>query len=90
MSGMRPPSMDMMGPPSSYYPPSHSTYPGYPPSVNVNVPMAPISGSLALFNIPSDASNSLYVDGIPNDTHEREVSRMLRPSLRYLPALPRL
>ncbi len=25
------------------------------------------TASLALFNIPSDAKNSIYVDGIPND-----------------------
>ena len=31
--------------------------------------------SIALFHIPSDATNSLYVDGVPNDTTEREVSR---------------
>ena len=24
--------------------------------------------SLTLFNVPSDAANSLYVDGVPNDT----------------------
>ena len=27
--------------------------------------------SIALFHIPTDATNSLYVDGIPNDTSER-------------------
>lgn len=27
--------------------------------------------SVALFNIPSDAKNSIYVDGIPNDATER-------------------
>ena len=31
--------------------------------------------SIALFHIPSDATNSLYIDGIPNDASEREVSR---------------
>ena len=31
--------------------------------------------SIALFHIPSDAKNSIYVDGIPNDTSEREVNR---------------
>ena len=31
--------------------------------------------SVALFHIPSDAKNSIYVDGIPNDATEREVSR---------------
>ena len=33
------------------------------------------NSSLALFHVPSDATNSLYVDGVPNDTSEREVSR---------------
>lgn len=33
------------------------------------------STSVALFHIPNDATNSLYVDGIPNDASEREVSR---------------
>lgn len=33
------------------------------------------SSNIALFHIPNDATNSLYVDGVPNDTHEREVSR---------------
>jgi len=27
--------------------------------------------SVALFHIPNDATNSLYVDGIPNDASER-------------------
>ncbi len=27
------------------------------------------SSSIALFNIPNDATNSLYVDGVPNDTN---------------------
>lgn len=43
--------------------PSHSLY---PPQQNT---------SIALFHIPNDATNSLYVDGIPNDATEREVSR---------------
>lgn len=33
------------------------------------------NSSVALFHIPSDSTNSLYVDGVPNDTSEREVSR---------------
>lgn len=33
------------------------------------------STSIALFHIPPDGTNSLYVDGVPNDTSEREVSR---------------
>ena len=31
--------------------------------------------SIALFQVPTDATNSLYVDGVPSDTTEREVSR---------------
>jgi hypothetical protein len=31
--------------------------------------------SIALFTYSSDATNSLYIDGVPNDTNEREVSR---------------
>ena len=37
------------------------------------------SQSIALFSISSDATNSLYVDGVPNDTNEREVSHIFRP-----------
>ena len=33
------------------------------------------SNSVAIFNVPSDGTNSLYIDGVPNDTNEREVSR---------------
>lgn len=47
--------------PPSYPPPfPHSLYP--PPSQNT---------SIALFHIPQDATNSLYVDGVPNDASER-------------------
>jgi hypothetical protein len=42
-----------------YFPPQTSTI--Y--SNNFN------SSSIALFNIPNDATNSLYVDGVPNDTN---------------------
>lgn len=63
MGGSRP-SYDNM--PPSYPPPSN-----YPPP-----PMyQPQSTSIALFHIPNDATNSLYIDGIPNDASEREVSR---------------
>ena len=63
MNTMRPPEMMMPG--SSYY----STG-GYPPfGSNVS------TSSIALFHLPNDATNSLYVDGVPNDTNEREVSR---------------
>lgn len=56
MSGGSRGSYEPMGgsyPPPSYQPPSM-----YPPSQ---------STSIALFHIPQDATNSLYVDGIPND-----------------------
>jgi len=43
---------------------SHNTYQSNPQTT-----------SIALFHIPSDATNSLYIDGIPNDATEREVSR---------------
>jgi len=52
-------------PPNTYA--SHSIYPS--PTQNT---------SIALFHIPLDATNSLYVDGIPNDASEREVSRTLK------------
>jgi hypothetical protein len=61
--------------PPSYAPPSfpqHSLYP--PPAQNT---------SIALFHIPQDATNSLYVDGVPNDAAEREVSRTILPSQTY-------
>jgi len=61
MGGSRP-SYESM-PPS--YPPSYPNQPIYPPN----------NTSVALFNIPADSTNSLYVDGIPNDASEREVSR---------------
>eukprot|EP01017_Pseudomicrothorax_dubius_P024687 TRINITY_DN2621_c0_g1_i5.p1 TRINITY_DN2621_c0_g1~~TRINITY_DN2621_c0_g1_i5.p1 ORF type:complete len:366 (-),score=31.15 TRINITY_DN2621_c0_g1_i5:231-1328(-) len=37
------------------------------------------SNSLSLFTIPSNATNSLYVDGVPNDSSEREVAHVFRP-----------
>lgn len=47
-------------PPANYnpYPPSSQQL--YPPSN---------SNSIALFHIPADGTNSLYVDGVPNDTN---------------------
>ncbi len=38
--------------------PSHTMYQNQPQQ----------STSIALFHIPSDATNSLYIDGVPNDT----------------------
>lgn len=29
------------------------------------------TSSIALFHIPADGTNSLYIDGVPNDTTER-------------------
>ncbi len=50
---------------------------GYNPQQFGNHPVYPSqqTTSIALFHIPNDATNSLYVDGVPNDTSEREVSR---------------
>ena len=53
--------------PSNYQPNNYSTHNIYPPPTQ--------NTSIALFHIPQDATNSLYVDGIPNDASEREVSR---------------
>ena len=47
------------------------------------------SSSVALFHIPSDGTNSLYVDGVPNDTTEREVSRKSIFLNRYFPSISR-
>ena len=41
------------------------------------------TSSIALFHVPSDATNSLYIDGVPNDTNEREVSRTFLVSQTY-------
>ena len=53
MGGSRP-SYESMPP---NFPNSYPPQPVYPPA----------STSIALFHIPNDATNSLYVDGIPND-----------------------
>jgi len=34
---------------------------------------------VALFKITTEATNSLYVDGIPIDSNEREVAHIFRP-----------
>ena len=44
---------------------SQSQYGTKAPSSSVN------QTSIALFNIPTDAKNSIYVDGVPNDASER-------------------
>jgi hypothetical protein len=64
MMGQRPPSYDPLS--SSYTQQFTSPHSMYPPQQNT---------SIALFHIPNDATNSLYIDGIPNDASEREVSR---------------
>lgn len=46
--------------------------------------------SLALFHIPSDAKNSIYVDGVPNDATEREVNRKIMLMRRRVPAVSRV
>lgn len=53
------------------YSPGFGSHSMYPPGQNQ---------SIALFHIPNDATNSLYVDGVPNDASEREVSRICGPS----------
>lgn len=49
-------------------PPPPQTYNQY--QLN-NQPIYPQSttSSIAIFSIPSDGTNSLYVDGVPNDTN---------------------
>ena len=61
MGGIRP--SEMLPPNSSFY----SQTPGYTFGSN----NTPSSSSISLFHLPSDATNSLYVDGVPNDTTER-------------------
>jgi len=60
--------------------PVYETLSTYPPQQFSSTGVFPTSSSnpgtsIALFHIPKDATNSLYVDGIPNDASEREVSR---------------
>ena len=54
---------------------SRPSYENMPPNYPNNYPPQPVypptSTSIALFHIPNDATNSLYVDGIPNDASER-------------------
>ena len=54
---------------------SRPSYESMPPSYPTGYPPQPVypqnSTSIALFHIPNDATNSLYVDGIPNDASER-------------------
>ena len=49
----------------------------------------PSTTSIALFHIPSDGTNSLYIDGVPNDTTEREVSRNSFCLVRYISTFSR-
>lgn len=53
------------------------SYNPYPPPTGqqLYMPTNSSSNSIALFHIPTDGTNSLYIDGVPNDTTEREVSR---------------
>lgn len=66
--------------PNAYKIQAPQNYPQYQiPTQQPQPPLYPTqtgSTSVALFTIPSDGTNSLYVDGIPNDTTEREVSRI--------------
>ena len=59
-----------------------STFNQYPPN-QVYSGQNLSSNSVALFHVPADATNSLYVDGVPNDTSEREVSRKFMHLNRY-------
>lgn len=45
----------------------------FPPNFGTSslFPTVQQNTSVALFHIPNDATNSLYVDGIPNDASER-------------------
>jgi hypothetical protein len=66
MSGGQRPHYDQQMP---TYPPHQPQFqpPPFPPATSPT--------SIALFHIPKDATNSLYVDGVPNNASEREVSR---------------
>ena len=55
---MRPPN-NPMNPINVYHPFSQQQFSQYQ------------SNNISLFHIPSDATNSLYIDGVPNDTNER-------------------
>ena len=66
MMGNSRPSYETMAPMAPNYPP-----PNYPPAPMYQPQPQPQSTSIALFHIPNDATNSLYVDGIPNDATER-------------------
>lgn len=48
---------------------SPNPYTSYQPKIQQHQSQS--QTSLALFHIPSDAKNSIYVDGIPNDATER-------------------
>ena len=55
MSGEYGYSTGMITTAPSMFPPSYGAY-------------SASQSSLTLFHVPSDAANSLYVDGVPNDT----------------------
>lgn len=40
----------------------------------------------SIFQIPPDATNSLYIDGVPNDATDREVGRKYPNSLNLYPS----
>lgn len=61
MGGLRNPSYD----------PNTSSYPSQQFGSHIYPPIQQQNTSIALFHIPNDATNSLYVDGIPNDASER-------------------
>ena len=53
-------------------------------SNNYDRSLNPRSKQLKLFMIPEDATNCLYVDGVPFDATEREVSHVFRPFPGYI------
>mmetsp|Transcript_5002 Transcript_5002/g.4209 ORF Transcript_5002/g.4209 Transcript_5002/m.4209 type:complete len:97 (-) Transcript_5002:185-475(-) len=47
--------------------------------VGFNIKGNPTPDELMLFKVPSNSTNSIYVDGIPIDASEREVAHIFRP-----------
>lgn len=68
MSGSNRPQYEIM---STNYNPQHypmTSHSNYLPPISLHTSQQQQNTSIALFHIPSDATNSLYVDGVPNDT----------------------
>ena len=64
----------------------NSSFSQYPPN-QVYSGQSTSSSTVALFHVPTDATNSLYVDGVPTDTSEREVSRKIMNLSRYFSSI---